>query len=293
MNQERIRYISPFVICLIAIFLLTFFCEIAFTAEETKDEKAEAATSAKEYEPASDEVVEQTGLELLTGKDTPLKKDMVIDFFGDSITWQGGYLNIMNTALGASKYTKELNIKLIKRGINGGKSTNLRDGCEDLYGCTQDPFAKVLETDKPAVAVIYIGINDVWHGKNGTTPEDFEKCINELLTQAKNAGVVPVVATLSIIGEIPDGSNEFDEKLDQYAEITRKVADENDATLVDLRKVFIDYLKEHKELVKKEDGSEVYERKGLLTYDGVHMTELGNELLADEISIGIFEALNK
>ena len=293
MNQERIRHISSFVICLVAIFLLTFFCEIAFTAEETKDEKAEAVNSATEHKPEPGEVVEQTGLEILTGKDTPLKKDMVIDFFGDSITWQGGYLNMMNKALDAGEHTRDLNVKLIKRGINGGKSTNLRDGCENLYGCTQDPFAKVLETDKTAVAVIYIGINDVWHGKNGTTPEDFEKCMNDLLIQAKDADVVPVVATLSIIGEIPDGSNKFDEKLDQYAEITRKVAEENDATLVDLRKVFIDYLKEHKELVKKEDGSEVYERKGLLTYDGVHMTKPGNELLVDEISKGIIEALNK
>jgi len=250
------------------------------TAEEIRAAKLKAEL---------DLITANAGLTALTGPGTPLKAGMKIDFFGDSVTWQGGYIKMMQRALDISPKTKDLKVKLIKRGINGGKSTNLRDGCEKLYGCTQDPLAKVLATDAPAVAVIYIGINDVWHGKNGTTPEDFEACLKQLVNQARSAKVIPVLATLTTIGEKPDGTNGLDAKLDQYAAITRSVATETGTTLVDLRKVFITYLKQHNK--KGADGQ--FPRKGLLTYDGVHMLPAGNDLLADQLSRGIIKALTK
>ncbi|MBL7223828.1 MAG: family 20 glycosylhydrolase [Candidatus Brocadiae bacterium] len=227
------------------------------------------------------------GLELLTGPKTPLKAGMAVTFFGDSVTWQGGYIQAMHKALARSPHTRGLKVKLVKRGINGGKSTDLRDGCVKLYGCTQDPFAKVLAADKPAVAVIYIGINDVWHGKKGNPPDAFEACLRTLAAQAKTAGVAVVFATLTTIGEKPDGTNPHDKQLDQYAAITRKVAAETHAVLVDLRRVFLDHLKAHN--VKGEDGK--YKAKGILTYDGVHMLPFGNALLADRLARGIAEAL--
>jgi len=229
------------------------------------------------------------GLVALTGPGTPLRKDMKIDFFGDSVTWQGGYIKMMQRALDISPSTKDLNVKLIKRGINGGKSTNLRDGCVNLYRCTQDPFAKVIAADGASVAVIYIGINDVWHGKKGTTPEDFEACLKQLVAQARAAKVVPVLATLTTIGEKPDGTNKLDAKLDAYAEITRRVAARTDTTMVDLRRAFIAHLKANN--TKGADGQ--YKTKGVLTYDGVHMLPAGNNLLADQLSRGIVKALAK
>ncbi len=244
---------------------------------------------AAELKAELDLIAANAGLKELTGPDTPLKAGMKIDFFGDSVTWQGGYIKMMQRALDVSPKTKDLKVKLIKRGINGGKSTNLRDGCVKLYGCTQDPLAKVLATDAPAVAVIYIGINDVWHGKKGTTGEDFEACLKQLVSQALSAKVIPVLATLTTIGEKPDGTNGLDAKLDQYAEITRKVATETGTTLVDLRKVFITHLKQHNK--KGADGQ--FPRKGVLTYDGVHMLPAGNDLLADQLSRGIVKALTK
>ena len=248
------------------------------TAEEIQAAKLKAEL---------DLIAANAGLTELTGPDTPLKAGMKIDFFGDSVTWQGGYIKMMQRALDVSPKTKDLKVKLIKRGINGGKSTNLRDGCVKLYGCTQDPLAKVLATDAPAVAVIYIGINDVWHGKKGTTDEDFEACLKQLVNQARSAKVIPVLATLTTIGEKPDGTNALDAKLDQYAEITRNVATETGTTLVDLRKVFIAHLKQH--IKKGADGQ--FPRKGVLTYDGVHMLPAGNDLLADQLSRGIVKAL--
>jgi hypothetical protein len=83
-----------------------------------------------------------------------------------------------------------------------------------------------------------------------------------------------VVCTPSVIGERTDGSNQFDEMLDQYAAISRKVAAELSCQLVDLRKRFIEHLKKH--------NAENAER-GVLTTDGVHLNAAGNRFAADSI----------
>ena len=104
-------------------------------------------------------------IEMLVGDETPLVQGDRISFFGDSVTWQGGYLD------GVAKVVRDrrpdLNVEFFKRGINGGKSTDLRDGCNNLYGCTQKPLREVIKDDRSSVVVIYIGINDVWHQANG------------------------------------------------------------------------------------------------------------------------------
>ncbi|MEQ1821486.1 MAG: family 20 glycosylhydrolase [Fimbriimonadaceae bacterium] len=206
-----------------------------------------------------------------TGSETPFRNQDRIVFFGDSITWQGGYLDVMSQRLSENVRTKGLQIALLKRGINGGKSNDLRDG-----NASQAGFAEILRKEKPAAAVIEIGINDVWHGQNGNSPDVYEKCLKDMLASAKAAKVPIVIATPSLIGEKPQGENPLDDKLDQYSTIVKKVGAEMGSIVVDLRAAFFGALQE---------------KKGPLTYDGVHMLPAGNNLLADQFEAGIMKAL--
>jgi glycosyltransferase involved in cell wall biosynthesis len=74
-----------------------------------------------------------------------------------------------------------------------------------------------------------------------------------------------------VIGEKPDGSNDMDAMLEEYAAISRQVAKKANLQLLDLRKAFISHLKEH----NKDNAA-----KGLLTGDGVHLNAAGNQFVA-------------
>lgn len=213
----------------------------------------------------------------------PFRSGDRIDFFGDSITWQGGYLDMMADDLQADPRTRSLQISLIKRGINGGKSNDLRDGCQNLYGFTQAPFAEVLRQDRPRAVVIEIGINDVWHGEKGNPPAVYEQNLRDLVAQAKSEHVSVVLATPSLIGEMPRGSNPLDTKLDQYAEIVKKVGLSAGSQVVDLRRAFFDGL------ARRPDWRQL--DRGVLTYDGVHMLPAGNRILASAFEAGLGEVL--
>ena len=229
----------------------------------------------------------------LGGKNTPLKKDMKIAFFGDSITWGGGYVGVIDQALKSGEGTKDLAVKIINHGVNGGGALTLRDGEDSkshVGGTKPVPFAENLAADKPNVAVIFIGINDIWWRK--TSPADFEKALGDMVATAKANHTIPVLATLSVWGDDPSQANPNNPKCDENAAITRKVAAATGATLVDLRKACFAYLQNHNVELRL-DGSLRFYPTGIMTGDGVHANAQGADLLADMISQGIFDALKK
>ena len=197
----------------------------------------------------------------------PLKKGERIVFLGDSITQGGvgknGYVTKIKEEL-QSKH-KDLDIEIIGAGISGNKVPDLQRRVE------KDVIAK-----KPTIVYIYIGINDVWHGEkkpeNGTTPEKFEAGLKEVIGKCTAAGAKVILCTPTVIGEKKAGANKLDAKLDEYAGISRKVAAELKLPLCDLRKAFVDYLKDN----NPEDNE-----KGILTGDRVHLNEAGNKLVAE------------
>jgi lysophospholipase L1-like esterase len=203
----------------------------------------------------------------------PLKKGEKIVFLGDSITAGGvspkGYVTLIKNAL-AEKH-KDFGIEVIGAGISGNKVPDLQKRLE------KDVLAK-----KPTLVVIYIGINDVWHGENdpakGTTPEKYEAGLKEIIGKIKDAGARVVLCTPTVIGEKRIGTNKLDAKLDEYAEISRKVAKDTGAQLCDLRKAFVDHLGKN-----NADDKD----KGVLTNDRVHLNEAGNKLVADTILAAI------
>ncbi len=200
-----------------------------------------------------------------------LKKDDRIVFLGDSITAAGargkGYVNLTSQAI--AKAYPDLNIEVIGAGIGGHK----------VPDCQRRLDKDVLKK-KPTIVFIYIGINDVWHwthpkvvarGKKGTTPEEFENGLKDMIAKISKAGARVILCTPTMIGEKNDGSNPDDKMLDQYSDISRKVAKETKSQLLDFRKIFLTQLKKH----NPENAT-----KGIFTSDGVHMNERGNRLLS-------------
>jgi lysophospholipase L1-like esterase len=197
----------------------------------------------------------------------PLKKGERIVFLGDSITQGGvgpkGYVTKIKEELQAKH--KDLDIEIIGAGISGNKVPNLQSRVD------KDVIAK-----KPTIVYIYIGINDVWHGEKdpakGTSPEKFEAGLKEVIGKCTAAGAKVILCTPTVIGEKKAGANSLDAKLDEYAGISRKVAAELKIPLCDLRKAFVDHLK---------DNNPEDKEKGVLTGDRVHLNEAGNKLVAD------------
>lgn len=209
----------------------------------------------------------------------PLEKDDRIVFLGDSITAggakPGGYVSLTSEAIEAAY--PDLGVEVIGAGVSGNKVADL-----------QRRLDKAVLAKEPTIVVIYIGINDVWHwshpkvkalGRKGTTKEDFETGLLDIIGKIKDAGARVILCTPTVIGEKADGTNAEDEMLDDYAAISRKVAEKTDSQLLDLRKEFMDYLKEH-----NPENAE----KGILTRDTVHMNAQGNRLLA-ELMLGALE----
>ena len=193
----------------------------------------------------------------------PAKTKRVV-FLGDSITQAGagvgGYISLMRDALtGAGQGNA---FELIGAGISGNKVPDLQKRLE------KDVLSK-----NPDVVFIYIGINDVWHWErnNGTSKENYEAGLNDIIKQLKAKKARVIICTPTVIGEKHDGSNVQDAMLEEYAAISRKVAQDNKLELCDLRKAFIDYLK-----AKNKDNAE----KGIFTTDRVHLNAAGNAFLA-------------
>jgi lysophospholipase L1-like esterase len=272
-----------------------YTAKIGSDGQLAPDELVKAANPPYDVSPpaiaARAKLYEVPGLADLSGPASPLKDSMTIDFFGDSITWQNGFIGAIDQAIQTSACTKDRNIKLVNRGINGGGVLQVRGGSTNSAypgSSAQQPFAEVIATDKADLAVVFIGINDVWWRK--TAPDVFENALRDLVASAKANNTALVLATLTVRGELPDGKNSDDPKIDQYSEITRKVARDTSTILVDLRKACVAFLQNNNAQLCV-DGTLYFRATGVLTYDGVHPTEKGNELLANLISDGMVRAL--
>jgi lysophospholipase L1-like esterase len=195
------------------------------------------------------------------------KKDRIV-FFGDSITQAGakpgGYILVLGDLL------KQKNLQdryeLIGAGIGGNKVYDLYLRMED------DVLAK-----EPNTVVIWVGVNDVWHKKTsgtGTDADKFERFYNALIKKLQAKNIKVLICTPAAIGEKTDFSNELDGDLNKYANIIRQIAKNNGVQLIDLRKAFLDY-----NLANNPDNKD----KGILTTDGVHLNEKGNQFVAEQM----------
>ncbi len=229
----------------------------------------------------------------LTGVNTPLTAGTKIDFFGDFITWLNGYVSNIQTAINTGPGTTGKGIVCINHGDDGAGVLQVLNGdpgtTHGYGGTTAKSFAATIALDRPDIAVVFIGVNDVWW--RGTSAVTFQQALHEIVTQGSSAGVTMVLATLAVNGEKPDGSNPNDAQYDQFAQITRDVASATGTTLVDLRTAYVDYEMNNNKYQLQRNGTAAFQASGILTYDGIHPTILGNNLLANLISEGIYRAI--
>ena len=66
----------------------------------------------------------------------------------------------------------------------------------------------------------------------------------------------------------------MNDDLDEYSDVIRKLSLEFNTKLLDLRKIFMQYISENNPGNKS---------KGVLTTDGVHLNNIGSKLIADEM----------
>ncbi len=195
-----------------------------------------------------------------------LKKRVI--FFGDSITEAGvkpgGYITRMDSMIALQGLSDRY--ELAGAGVSGNK-------VYDLFLRLEDDVLK----KEPAIVVIYIGVNDVWHkrtGGTGTDADKFERFYSAMIKKLKEKNIQVVLCTPAVIGERTDFSNEQDGDLNKYSNIIRDIAAKNGLPLVDLRKAFLDYNLKNNTANKE---------SGILTTDRVHLNAKGNQLVADEI----------
>lgn len=196
-----------------------------------------------------------------------IKDNDKIIFLGDSITQAGarpgGYVSLFAAEI--VEEFPEKNIEVIGAGISGHKVPDLQKRLE-----------KHVLSKKPNLVFIYIGINDVWHSEKGkgTSKEDFESGLRDMIKKIQDVGSKVILCTPSTIGEKNDGSNALDSMLEEYSAISRTVAAETGSQLLDLRVAFIDHLK---------TANPKNQRKGILTRDGVHLNSAGNQFVAQQM----------
>ena len=203
----------------------------------------------------------------LTSFYTMQQKERII-FFGDSITQAGvqpkGYITVMGDMLKQKGIGDKY--ELTGAGIGGNK-------IYDLYlRMDEDVLAK-----NPNTVVIWVGVNDVWHKRTygtGTDADKFEKFYTAVIKKLQAKNIKVLLCTPSTIGEKVDYSNEQDGDLNKYAGIIRSIAQNNNCGLIDLRKAFHEYI-----LSNNPDNKD----RGILTTDGVHLNEKGNEFVAGEM----------
>ncbi|GAB3956447.1 SGNH/GDSL hydrolase family protein [Spirosoma harenae] len=185
-------------------------------------------------------------------------------FFGDSITQAGvkpgGYIDVMKKNLPADQY------ELLGAGIGGNK-------IYDLFLRMDDDVI----VQKPDVVVIWVGVNDVWHkatSGTGTDPDKFVRFYEAVVKKLQAANIRVVLCTPAAIGEKTDMTNQQDGDLNQYSQFIRDIAKKQNLPLVDLRKAFLGY--------NLENNRENKDR-GILTTDRVHLNDVGNQFVADQM----------
>ncbi len=205
------------------------------------------------------------GLLIMLGFKRDKTKKVV--FFGDSITQMGiqpkGYITVMKDML---QKEGDTGYNLIGAGIGGNK-------VYDLYLRLEDDVL----SQSPDIVIIYVGVNDVWHKSTsgtGTDADKFEKFYRAVIKKIQAANAKVILVTPATIGEKKNYVNQQDGDLNKYTAIIKSIGDSLHIPVCDLRTLFENYEQEH-------NTNDV--DRGVLTVDGVHLNDTGNQLVAETI----------
>ena len=193
---------------------------------------------------------------------------MKIVFFGDSITDCGrdrsdnaslgnGYVGILHEKL--KNLYEDVKFEFLNRGIGGDRACDLAARVD-----------KDVVAEKPDVAVVLVGINDVWRKYDSGAEFDldaFAAAYEEVLRKIKDCGAKLIVVE-PFLFDVPDKKRvrrEFDPMLGVIRDLAEKYAD----AFVPLDEMF----------------AGVSQCVGIAAYsaDGVHPTHRAARLIADNL----------
>lgn len=195
------------------------------------------------------------------------QKNRKVIFFGDSITAAGGQ---------PGGYVVRMADSLKQKGITGYELKAAGVGYDKVY----DLYLRIEEdvlSQHPDIVVIFEGVNDVGHKSGmhtGTDIEKYERFYRAIIKKLQQQNIKPVLCTMAVIGEKKNNANNDDKELDAYADIIRKIAAELKLPLVDIRAACKKYY-----LTNNPSDLD----KNILTRDGIHFNEKGNQFAADLI----------
>ncbi len=196
------------------------------------------------------------------------KRKKKIIFFGDSITEAGALFGGYIQRIATYMQNEDIAVKydLVGMGKAGNKVLDL------LIRMDKD----ILERGADLV-LIFIGINDVWQKYQngaGTGEKQFIEAYRSILEKLRSAEIKFILCTPTVIGEKIFEQNEADADLDAFSNVIKQLGEEFEVPVVDLRSVFKNQLA----MLNLNNESQ-----GIMTYDGVHLNEQGNRLVASEI----------
>lgn len=200
---------------------------------------------------------------------TPIIEDnAVVLFQGDSITDAGrsrqdlndlgnGYAK-MAAAWFGSLYP-EKNVRFLNRGISGNRIPDLAErwqtDCIDL---------------NPTLVSIMIGINDTWHGMNGTGKgiphADYEAGYRTILSQVRDSLKARMILIEPFVLPVPEDRKTWRADLDPRIHIVRALSLEFNAVLVPMDGIFA-------EAASRREPA-------FWAGDGVHPSPAGHALIA-------------
>lgn len=204
--------------------------------------------------------------------------------FGDSTTAKRGELKVYADLLQKELPERGLSVRVINAGIGGNNTHHARAR-----------FEKDVLTHTPKIVVIQFGINDaavdVWKDPPATKPRvslaDYENNLRHLIDVLETRDVRVVLMTPNplrwtpkmreLYGKppyLPNETDGFNIKLEEYAETIRRLAKTENVPLVDVYKRF--------EQFGNKEGQSVND----LLLDGIHPNDRGHRLVADQL-IGV------
>ena len=151
------------------------------------------------------------------------------------------------------------------------QGVKLRPVCAGVPGNRSIDLLARFEQDvvrrRPDWIVINCGVNDVWHGAQGCTLDQFRDSLTAMLDRAHDSGISVLCSTATVIGE--DVANAANQTLSAYNDAVRALARARRLRLADCNRAFAAALRAPGAVA----GT-------WLTEDGVHFNARGESTMA-------------
>lgn len=198
-----------------------------------------------------------------------------IVFAGDSVTDMGStnpvgeglfdnvgrsYVRIIENMLAV--YYPEIKVRVTNSGISGNTSRDLLAR-----------FDRDVVNLNPDWVSICIGINDVWRQFDSPAitdshvlPDEYEKNVEDMIMRVKDK--VKGIFILSPYIIEPNKEDWMRRRMDEYVEISKKLADKHQCVFVDFQKMYEDYCR--------------IRHSAYIAWDRIHPNQIGATLMARE-----------